>query len=303
MPVVHFRTRAYRTALAWRASVTAVALLACTREPARRPAVADDFGDSVSIARPAARIVSLNPTSTELLFALGAGSRLVGRSQYDVHPPAARAVPDLGPGLVPNVERVLAAHPDLVVLYASADNRPAATTLRATGVTVVSLRTDRIADFERTTRLLGQLTGTSVAAEQLLDSVTATLNGVRNATASLPRPRVFLHAWESPLMTIGAGSFLSELVTIAGARNVFEDLPQPSSQVAFEEVLRRDPDALLVGPETAIQLKGIQRWRMLRAVREGRLLVFDTLLVGRPSVRLGEAAVSLARLFHPGTLP
>lgn len=280
-----------------------LAVIACYGEPPRRPAVADDFGDSVSMARPAARIVSLNPTSTELLFALGAGSRLVGRSQYDVHPPAARNVPDLGPGLVPSVEHVLAAHPDLVVLYASADNRPAATSLRAAGITVVSLRTDRIADFERTTRLLGHLTGTSAAAERLLDSVTATLNRVRRATASLPHPRVFLHAWESPLMTIGAGSFLSELVSIAGARNVFEDLPQPSAQVAFEEVLRRDPDALLVGPQTAVELQAIQRWRMLRAVREGHLLVFDTLLVGRPSVRLGEAAVSLAKLIHPGALP
>jgi ABC-type Fe3+-hydroxamate transport system substrate-binding protein len=286
-----------------RASLAALAVVGCKGEPARRPAVADDAGESVSIAQPATRIVSLNPTSTELLFALGAGARLVGRSQYDVHPSAARDVPDLGPGLVPSVERVLAAHPDLVVLYASADNRPAATTLRAAGVAVVSLRTDRIVDFERTTRLLGQLTGTSPAAELLLDSVTATLDRVRRATASLPRPRVFLHAWESPLMTIGAGSFLSELVSIAGAQNVFEDLPQPSAQVAFEEVLRRDPDALLVGPQSALELQGIPRWQMLRAVRERHLLVFDTLLVGRPSVRLGEAAVSLARLIHPGVLP
>jgi iron complex transport system substrate-binding protein len=300
---VYFRDRAPHGALAVRASVCALIAIGCTREPPRAAAVTDDFGDSVTITRPAARVVSLNPTSTELLFALGAGPRVVGRSRYDVHPEAARNVPDLGPGIVPSVEHVLAARPDLVVLYASADNRPAAKSFRAAGINVIALRTDLIIDFERTTRLLGRLTGTSDAAERLLDSVTTTLDRVRRATSALPRPRVFLHAWESPLMTIGAGSFLSQLVSIAGARNVFDDLPQPSAQVSFEEVLRRDPDVLLVGPQTALELEAMPRWRMLRAVREGHLLIYDTLLVGRPSVRLGEAAISLARLLHPGVLP
>ena len=95
----------------------ALPLAACAREPRHAPArTADDFGDTVGVAAPPRRIVSLNPSTTELLFAIGAGGRLVGRTTYDVWPVAARAIPDLGPGLRPNVEAVLATRPDLVVL-------------------------------------------------------------------------------------------------------------------------------------------------------------------------------------------
>jgi iron complex transport system substrate-binding protein len=110
-------------------------------------------------------------------------------------------------------------------------------------------------------------------------------------------------AWETPLMTIGAGSFLTELVEIAGGRNVFDDLDGPSPQVAFEEVLRRNPQYVLGRPETAGTLSTSTRWRRLPAVRDGRVLVMDTALVGRPGVRLGEAAVSLAKLLHPTVTP
>jgi iron complex transport system substrate-binding protein len=104
-------------------------------------------------------------------------------------------------------------------------------------------------------------------------------------------------------MTIGSGSFLSELVEIAGGRNVFGDLEGPSPQVSFEEVLKRDPQYILGRPETAGNLQAKPRWLGLPAVRDGRVLVMDTVLVGRPGVRLGEAAVSIARLLHPGVVP
>ena len=129
------------------------------------------------------RIVSLLPSTTEILFAIGAGNRLVGRTTYDLWPAAARAVPDLGPGLRPNVEAVLAVHPDLVILYASDDNRDAARRLRAAGVPTAAFRVDRIAEFERVTRALGTLTGDSSAARATVDSVRATIARVRAATA------------------------------------------------------------------------------------------------------------------------
>ena len=126
----------------------AIALGACAGSTAKPiPAeslVIDDFGDSIAVAAPPSRIVSLNPATTELLFALGAGSRLVGRTHWDEWPIEALAVPDLGPGVRPNVEAVLAANPDLVVLYASEDNRAAATRLRAAGIATLSLKIDRI---------------------------------------------------------------------------------------------------------------------------------------------------------------
>ncbi|MBK6305417.1 MAG: ABC transporter substrate-binding protein [Gemmatimonadetes bacterium] len=118
----------------------------------------DDYGVAV-VPGAAQRIVSLNPTTTEILFALGVGDRIVGRSRWDQWPEAARRVPALGDAIRPSVEQVLAARPDLVLLYASGDNRAAAAALGGAGITVVALRVDRIADFERCVRVLGRSPG------------------------------------------------------------------------------------------------------------------------------------------------
>jgi ABC-type Fe3+-hydroxamate transport system substrate-binding protein len=281
-----------------------LSLAACAERAAPSLAAAtDDFGDTLALAAPPRRIVSLNPTTTELLFALGAGDRLVGRTEWDVWPEAARAVPDVGAGLRPNVEAVLARRPDLVLLYASTDNRDAARRLRAAGVGTLALKIDSIAQFDRAVRRIGGVLGDSQRATLVADSVARTLRRVRAATAGLARPRVFWHVWDSPLITIGGGSFMNELVEIAGGRNVYGDIPDPSPQVSMEDVIRRDPQLILAGPEGAALMRRESGWRALRAVREGRFVIVDTNFVSRPSVRLGEAADTLARLLHPGLRP
>jgi ABC-type Fe3+-hydroxamate transport system substrate-binding protein len=295
--VLIFRHRSFRILVA-----CALALAACEQSRPQVAAVSDDFGDPVRIGQPPTRIVSLNPVTTEMLFAFGAGSRLVGRSQFDLWPDSARFVPDLGNGLQPNVEVVLGAHPDLVILYASQDNRPAAARFRAAGVSTLSLRTDHIADFRRTVQMLGAILRDSARARAVSDSVFRTLGRVRAATAKLPRPTVFWHIWDAPLITIGSGSFMTELVDIAGGKNVYADIAAPSATVSLEDVAHRDPDFILAGPQGMQKISGDRRWLIVRAVREGKVLKVDTVLVGRPGVRLGEAAVSLANLLHPGTL-
>lgn len=280
----------------------ALALAACDKPRTTSTAVVDDFGDSVRVGNAPARIVSLNPATTEMLFALGAGSRLVGRSDYDLFPDSARLVPSLGAGLQPNVEVLLGVHPDLVILYGSQDNRPAVARLRAAGVSTLALKTDHISDFHRTVQLLGMVLRDSARAKTVSDSVDRTLERVRVATASQPRPTVFWHIWDAPLITIGAGSFMTELVNIAGAKNVYDDISAPSAQISLEDVARRDPDFILVGPIGAKSIEGDRRWQIVRAVREKKLIVVDTVLVARPGVRLGEAAVSLANMLHPGAV-
>lgn len=276
-------------------------LAACMRDAPRsatRPS-ADDFGDSLLFREAPRRIVSLNPSTTELLFAIGAGGRLVGRTTYDRWPEAALSIPDLGPGLRPNVESVLAARPDLVLLYASDDNRDAARRLRAAGVATAAYRVDRIADFRRVTLALGALTGDSVAARATVDSVGATIERVRAATTSLPRPTVFWPLYDQPLLATGGGSFLNELIDIAGGSNVYGFLKEPSPRITVEDLLERDPEIILLSPESRARYVADPRWRALRAVRGDRLLAVDTMLVYRPGPRLGEAARSVARLLHP----
>jgi len=278
----------------------ALALTACEKGGRESVSARDDFGDPIRIGAAApTRIVSLNPATTEILFTLGAGSKVIGRTQYDLWPDSARLVPAMGGGISVNVEAVLGSHPDLVLLYASRDNRSAADRLRAAGVNTVSLKVDHISDFRRTTRLLGAILHDSARASVVIDSVQHTLDSVRLATRNAPKPRVFWHIWDAPLITIGSGSFMSELVDIAGAKNVYADITGPSGPINLEDVARRDPDFILAGPIGARQIETDPRWRIVRAARDGRVLIVDTLLVARPSVRLGEAAVSLARLLHP----
>ncbi|MGZ3332343.1 MAG: ABC transporter substrate-binding protein [Gemmatimonadaceae bacterium] len=295
MSVLIFSHRSFRILVG-----CALALAACEQSRTQVATLSDDFGDPVRIGQPPTRIVSLNPVTTEMLFAFGAGSRLIGRSQFDLWPDSARLVPDLGNGLQPNVEVVLGAHPDLVILYASQDNRPAAARFRAAGVSTLSLRTDHIADFRRTVQMLGAILHDSARARAVGDSVFRTLGRVRAATANLPRPTVFWHIWDAPLITIGSGSFMTEIVDIAGGKNVYADITAPSATVSLEDVAHRDPDYILAGPQGVQKINADRRWQIVRAVREGKVLQVDTVLVGRPGVRLGEAAVSLANLLHPG---
>jgi iron complex transport system substrate-binding protein len=277
-------------------------LVACEKPRTEGAFSRDDFGDPVRIGAPPRRIVSLNPATTEILFALGAGSRLVGRSDYDLWPDSARLVQALGNGIQPNVEAVLGTRPDLVVLYASQDNRPAAARFRAAGVNTLALKNDSISDFRRTVETLGAILGDSVRARSVTDSVYHTIDRVRASTSTLTRPTVFWHIWDAPLITIGAGSFMNELVNIAGARNVYADIDAPSKTISLEDVARRDPEFVLAGPIGAAKIAADPRWRIVRAVRDGKVLVVDTVVVARPSVRLGEAALSLANLLHPGAV-
>jgi iron complex transport system substrate-binding protein len=272
--------------------VLALPLSACGRETQSAAAAAvrvDDLGDTIPTGLVAQRIVSLSPVTTELLFALGAGSRVVGRTHWDSYPAEARAVADLGNGMQPNVEAVLGAHPDLVVLYASNANRAAVQRIRQAGIATISLHQDRVEEFRRAAIALGIAIGDSARGAALADSVTAEIRAVAAVPVVGKRPRVFWHVWDVPVITIGKASYLDELVTAAGADNLFADMSAASPQVSLEEVVKRDPDFVLAGPNSAPKVMADPAWRAVRAVREGRVLVVDTALVGRPGIRMGEA--------------
>ena len=125
---------------------------------------------------------------------------------------------------------------------------------------------------------------------------------VRAATAALPRPTVFWPLYDQPLLATGGGSFLNELIDVAGGTNVYGFLPDPSPRITVEDLLQRDPQVILLSPESRARYVADPRWQALRAVRGNRLLVVDTMLVFRPGPRLGEAARSVARLLHPGSV-
>lgn len=273
---------------------------ACGRASARGPlAVRDDWGRDVALSAPARRIVSLAPATTELVFALALGGRLVGRTTWCDFPAAALAVPDVGNGIGPNVEAVAALRPDLVLLYASDANRQALARLETLGIPTVVLRVDLAADLRRATRLIAEAAGIPEAALTLISQLDGALDAarLRHTVGVRRRTRVYVDVESNPPLTVGRGSYLSEILRVAGAENVFEDIAQPSAPVSLEAIVAREPDAVLVlsyDTTRAPDLSGRPGWRAVRAVREGRVVAVDGRLYGRPSPRMPQAVADLA---------
>src|SRR2546427_83362 len=251
------------------AGFVALTITACARGehvPVRGGiTVTDDAGRRVILTAPARRIVSLLPSFTEILFAIGAGDRLVGRTTWCDSPPEALAVPSVGDGMPPSVEAVAARRPDLVVLYRAGPNVTAAEQLERLGIRTVLLDLNLLEQLGPAARRLGVLTGHSRAADSLahvLDSLAS------QPPVSSTRSVAFI-VWDNPAIVIGAGSYLDRLAALAGARNVFHDVGSPSAQVSIETIAPRHPDFVAVLTDSAVPPRYATRpeWLAVRPVR------------------------------------
>ena len=288
------RRWAQRTHLA---ALLVLAVAACARRehvPVRGGiGVTDDAGRRVTLAAPARRIVSLLPSFTEIVFAIGAGDRLVGRTTWCDYPPEARAVPSVGDGMPPSVEAVAARRPDLVVLYRSGPNVTAAEQLERLGIRTVLFDLNLLEQLGPVARRLGKLAGREAAAESLATEMDRV---VSQPPVPSTQSLAFI-AWDNPPIVIGAGSYLDRLAALAGARNVFHDIGSPSAQVSIETIAARDPDFVALLSDSAVPPRYAARpeWRVVRAVRTARFLFLPGQLFGRPGPRAAEAIRELRR--------
>ncbi len=279
------------------AGLVALTLTACARGehvPGKGGiAVTDDASRRVTLVAPARRIVSLLPSFTEILFAIGAGDQLVGRTTWCDYPPEALAVPSVGDGMPPSVEAVAARRPDLVVLYRSGPNVTAAEQLERLGIRTVLFDLNRLEELGPVARRLGTLTGHSRSA----DSLARLVDGVASQPLVPSTESLVFIVWDNPPIVIGAGSYLDRLAALAGARNVFHDIASPSAQVSIETIAARDPDFVAILSDTAMVPRYASRpeWRVVRAVRKGRFLFLPGQLFGRPGPRAAEAIRELRR--------
>lgn len=243
---------------------------------------------------PAQRVVSLLPSFTEILFAIGAGDQIVGRTRWCDYPPAALSIPSVGEGLPPNVEAVAARHPDLVVLYNSGANVTAAKQLERIGIRAVLLDLNRLEDLGPAARTLGRLTG----HERQADSLAAAMDSLAARPPPPAATSLAFVVWDDPPIIIGRGSYLDQLAGKAGARNVFSDVTAPSAQVALETIVARDPHWIAVLSDSGNTPSFAKRreWRAVPAVHDGRFLLLTGSLFGRPGPRSGEAIAQLRRM-------
>lgn len=261
--------------------------------------VTDDLGRTVALPAPAHRVFSVIPSITETVAALDPGV-LIARTRFDRAPEFAH-LPSLGDGMSPNLEALARLEPDLVISWYDVTER-VADRAAALGIPVYRADVQTIDDLRSHLRRLGTLVGREERASRVVDSLDRALNRVAAAVRGRDPVSVYYSVWHDPPQTTGPGTFIDEVVSLAGGRNIFADASRGWPLVSVEAVLRRNPDVLVIphrapGAESVPWL-GAPGWRELEAVRGGRFLLVDGDLFNRPGPRVAEAAEQLARFLH-----
>jgi iron complex transport system substrate-binding protein len=248
------------------------------------------------------RIVSLAPSVTETVFALGFGSRLVGVTNHCDYPPAARKIPQVGGFMNPSVEVILAKRPDLVIGVTGATDPAKARELERLGLRVILLSLSNVREILNAIRYIGAILGDAAAGENLAAKITAHVNRIHLQVAGAPARSTLLVVGLRPLVTVGSRNYIDELITLAGGTNIAGDAAQPWLNLPDEFVLAKAPEVIIearMGSERGSRGKNWADLKSIPAVREGRVHSYPSDKILRPGPRIGEALEEIARLVHP----
>lgn len=276
-----------------------VIMLLCAIRVARAEIVVTDAtGADVRLDTAAQRIVSLAPHITELLYAAGAGDKLVGNVDYGDYPVQAKTLPRVGGYTRLDLEAILALKPDLVIAWQSGNPPVALAKLRAMGIPVFVSQPDRIADVAVELEHYGQLAGVEVQANAAAASFRARLAALKNQYARRPVVDVFYEIWKEPLMTINDKQIISDVIRLCGGRNLFGNLPVLAPTVTVEAVIAANPEAIVasgMGDERPEWLDDWRRWHSLTAVKRDNLYFIPPQEIQRHTPRLLDGAEKLCR--------
>lgn len=304
--------RYLRAGVAALLSLSVIALIACSSPtsattPSSPLSIVDQLGRTVSIGKTPQRIISLAPSNTEILYALGLGDRVVGVTDYDDYPPEVKQKQSVGGFADPNLEKVVSLSPDLI-LAAPIHSTQVIPQLENKGLTVVALAPTTLDEVLQAITLVGQITGTSAKAKDLVDSMQKRIKAVTDKTDKLTseqRPKVLYIVWNDPLMASGLGTFHDELIKKAGGVNMITDATGYPS-ISLETVVQDNPDVILAGigmgagedaPLTFA--KEEPRLRDVSARLNNRVFGVDSDTSGRAGPRIVDVLEEFARLIHP----
>ncbi len=268
----------------------------------------DGLGREVTLASPAVRIVSLSPSNTEILYAVGAGAQVVGRDSFSDYPEEASSLADIGGGYSEyNLEQIVALEPDLV-LAAEINTAELVQSIEDLGIPVFYISNPlTFEDLYKNIENVGLLTGQTDNAQVAIDSIRTRVDAVVAAIAETDTTPVVFYELDatdpSKPYTPGPNTFYSTLISMAGGKNVGDALSSAWAQISLEELVIQDPDIILLGdslwgitPESVGEREG---WSSLSAIDEGNVLPFDDNLLARPGPRLVDGLEALAQVLHP----
>ncbi len=248
------------------------------------------------------RIVSLAPSVTETIFALGLGDRLVGVTTYCDYPPEAQKLPKIGDFMNPSLEAVMAQRPDLVIGVARATDPVRAREMERLGLKLLLVPLTNFGDILDSIRTISRRLGSGAAGEKLAAKIRAEVDDVKKRVAPARRRPVLLVVGYQPLIAVGGRNFIDELITLAGGKNIAGDAAQPWLNLPDEYVVARAPEVVIEAGMGSEREKFPKRWGDLKsvpAVREGRIYPYPSDKILRPGPRFGAALSELARLIHP----
>ena len=245
--------------------LNAVLLLVLCHDPAIALTLQDDSGANVTLPHPAQRIISLAPHITEILFAAGAGSHVVGTVSYSDYPSAAKKIPLVGSYDQINFEKILQLQPDLVIGWQSGNNSDALAKIRALQLPLYLSEPKDLTSIAHNIRQMGRLAGTTAQADAAADRFDAKLEALKQHYSHMPVLTVFYQVWDKPLYTLGGGHFSRDMFRICGGRNIFADLRAPSPIVSVEAVITRNPQVMLAGADHGQRkfTAWMQRWELV----------------------------------------
>ena len=268
--------------------------------------VTDDLGRSVAIKNIPRRIISLSPSNTEIVYALGLEERLIGVTSYCNYPPSVKSKPVVSEYSVVDVEKIVSLQPDLIL----ADSIHKATVIPALERLNIPVLAINPADLEETFRgieMIGRVTGKGQVAEDLVSSLKKRVDSVTGKTAGLTapeRPRTFFLTWHDPLWTAGSGTLVNDLILLAGGANIASAL-DGHRQMELESVVQSNPQVILVlssmgEQNTSLEyIKNEPRFQATEALKKGRVYPVDADIFGRATPRSVDGLEELARLIHP----
>jgi iron complex transport system substrate-binding protein len=253
----------------------------------------DDLGQRVRLERPASRIISFAPHLTELLFAVGAGEKIVGVVKHSDYPERAKRIPEIGTNRAADLERIVSLQPDLIVAWFHASSMKQLDRLRSTGIPVYYSNPQTLQAIGREGNRLARLVGTEGEAARWAEQFRKRHARLISLYSERSKLKVFYQMWGNPLYTLNREHFVSDLLAICAATNVFGSLPVVAPVVSTEAVLRANPQAI-IGTIPPADLKSQwEPWAELDAVRLGNLFTVNADLTHRPGPRAMDAAETL----------
>ena len=274
--------------------------------------IVDGLGNSVTITKLPERIISIAPSQTEILFALGLEDRIVAVSDYCDYPEAALTKDKVGSSWATNTERIIELTPDIVFVFgegqAEANNQ-----ITAAGITVVKFEPESIEEILTTISALGKITGTGEVAEKLIADMTSRRDELLEMVKNQAAKKVFYQVWDEPLQTAGPGSFIDELISLAGGINIAADTEIAWPMFSPEALVEKDPEVFIlpahVGGNMALSttdlenlvndLKGRPGYEAITAVKNNRIAAVEPNIVSRPGTRIIEALELFVKAIHP----